>query len=257
MKISIITPSFNQGKFIERTIRSVIEQKCNFDLEYIIVDGKSTDNSVEIIRKYANLDKRIRWISEPDNGQSAAINKGLRMATGAVVAYLNSDDYYLDGALETVRSFFANNNRVHWLTGYCRVVDSQDKEIRRWVTLYKNFMLRHFSYKQLLILNAISQPATFWRRSVLDNIGYFDEKEHLVMDYEYWCRAGQKYRLAVVPKFLAAFRLHRQNKSSIKFKEQFLRESAIANQFTSSFTIKLLHRLHARIVCIAYSSIVY
>src|SRR5690242_3711403 len=119
-KISIITPSFNQAAYIEQTIKSVLDQDYP-NLEYIVIDGGSSDGSVEIIRKYEN---RIAfWVSEPDNGQAHAINKGLARATGDIIAYLNSDDYYLQGALKQVADLSNRRSDLDLLHGRCRVVD--------------------------------------------------------------------------------------------------------------------------------------
>jgi glycosyltransferase involved in cell wall biosynthesis len=193
-KISIITPSFNQGPFIERTIRSVLDQEYpNF--EYIVMDGGSMDGTIEILRKYEG---RLKWISQKDEGQADAINKGIGVATGDVIAYLNSDDVYEPGTLKKVADQFSAHPETLWLTGHCRIIDEQDREIRRPITAYKNFLLRHYSHSLLLITNPISQPATFWRRQVIDELGVFNKNEHFVMDYDYWLRIGKRYPLAVL-----------------------------------------------------------
>lgn len=255
MKISIITPSFNQGAYIRRTIESVIAQRGNFELEYIIIDGGSTDASLEIIRDFAERDQRIFWISEPDRGQTHAINKGLRRAKGDIVAYLNSDDMYKQDALEKVCQAFERHPDAQWLSGKCTIVDEYDTVIRNPIRKYKNFFLQHYSYFSLLILNYLSQPSTFWRRSLLDDIGYLNEDEHLVMDYEYWCRIGKKYRLCVLEEDLAFFRYYRQSKSGSKFKEQFSRETKIVLHFTKNPLIVILHTLHAAMIIGIYKTL--
>ena len=136
MKISIITTNYNTDKYLEDTIKNILNQKGDFELEYIITDGGSTDKSLGIIKKYKD---RIKYISEKDKGQSNGINKGLKMATGDIVAFLNADDLYTGGALEKVVKHFKKNPECKWITGYCRIMNAESKEIRRHITRYKNF----------------------------------------------------------------------------------------------------------------------
>lgn len=230
LRISIVTPSFNQGQFIERTIRSVLDQGYP-DLEYFIIDGGSTDNTLEIIRKYAG---RVRWISEPDSGQSNAINKGFHLATGDVVAYLNSDDTYEPGCFEAVNRYFRQHQEVNWLYGKCRIIDVDDNHRRPFITWYKNVLMRRYSYRRLLATNFINQPATFWRRSVFDEVGYLNEQEHLVMDYEFWLRLGKRFPAGFLDAYLANFRMHQTSKSVSQFRRQFSDELRLAMKFGSS-----------------------
>jgi glycosyltransferase involved in cell wall biosynthesis len=248
-RISIVTPSFNQAHFIERTILSVLDQ-CYPDLEYIVIDGGSRDGTIDILKKYEG---RLTWISEKDEGQADAINKGMRMAGGEVVAYMNSDDLYEPGTLLRVGRFFAEHPDAHWVTGKCRIIDEHDREVRRLITAYKNFLLRHYSYSLLLVTNPISQPATFWRRSLLDDIGYFNKEEHLVMDYDYWLRSGQRHPLAVLDKYLASFRVHPSSKTSSSFLTTFKRELELAKQHSSSGLLNSLHWMSYALIASAYT----
>lgn len=161
-KISIITPSLNQGDFIEQTILSVLSQDYP-NLEYLIVDGGSLDATLDVLAKYSG---KVTWISEADKGQTEAINKGLRRATGSIVSYLNADDLLLPGTLKRVEQAFINHPQTYWVTGKCRIVDEENNEIRRPITVYKNILLGLHSFSSLLMTNYISQPATFWRREV-------------------------------------------------------------------------------------------
>lgn len=251
MKISIVTPSFNQHQFIERTMRSVLSQQGEFVLEYIIMDGGSTDGSIEIIQRLAATDSRIHWVSEPDHGQSDAINKGLRLATGDVVAFLNSDDVYYPGTLQAVAQAFTNA-KTQWAYGRCRIINEADQEIRHFTTFYKNILLQWYHYWLLLIVNYVSQPATFWRRSLLTEVGYLNEQEHLAMDYELWCRFGQKYPAYVIHSYLAGFRYYMTSKSGQHFLQQFTDEYRIARRFTSNPLLLLMHRFHAGLIKLAY-----
>lgn len=235
MKISIITPSFNQAEFIERTILSVLSQNYP-DLEYVVMDGGSTDGTLDILKKY---DNKIIWKSEKDKGQSDAINKGLKMATGEIVAYLNSDDTYEIGTLQKVADFFASNPDKKWVYGKCIIINEKDREIRRPITWYKNLLLKKYSYAKLLSENFISQPATFWRREVLSEIGYLNENEHFCMDYEFWLRIGQKYPAGVIPEYLANFRYYASSKSGSVNKKQFQDELRLAKKFGSDHPLAI------------------
>ena len=251
-KISIITPSYNQGDFIEQTIQSVLSQKYP-NLEYIVIDGGSNDRTLEILRKY-NQD--LYWISEPDRGQSHAINKGLQLATGEVIAYLNSDDLYEQGALLKVGEFFASNPKAVWLTGMCRTIDQEGREMRKAITAYKNFWLRLNNYKVLLVLDYISQPATFWRRNLIESVGSFDETLRYAMDYDYSLRVGRHFKLWVLNDYLASFRVHLNSKAGASAHAQFDSDLDIAQRYMTSSTIFYkLHKLHNAIIIKVYSTL--
>lgn len=249
MKISIITPSYNQAAFIERTIKSVLCQNYS-NLEYIIIDGGSTDGTIEIIKKYSD---KIIWKSEKDNGQSDAINKGLKMATGDIVAFLNSDDTYEPSTFDKVSEFFKKNPNKKWVYGKCKIINENDKEIRKLITNYKNLLLKKYSYAKLLSENFISQPATFWKRELLDEIGYLDESEHFCMDYEYWLRIGQKYSAGVINEYLANFRYHLASKSGSVNKKQFQDELRLAKKYGSNNKLSVaLHYINYCKIVIVY-----
>lgn len=247
-RISVITPSYNQAHFIERTIRSVLEQGYP-DLELIVVDGGSTDGTVDILKRY---DNRLRWVSERDEGQTDAINKGIGMSTGEIIAYLNSDDLYEPGALHAVARHFAAQPDSMWVTGFCRIIDEKDREMRRAITAWKNFLLRRFSYRLLLVTNPVSQPATFWRRKVVDEIGLFDKGQHFVMDYDYWLRIGRKHAPAVLETYLAAFRVYTTSKTSSSFLRSFRQELEVAKRHSTSPVLNALHWLNYFGIASAY-----
>jgi len=247
-RISVITPTLNQGGFIEQTINSVLGQNYP-DLEYIIMDGASRDNTLEILRKYGG---RLLWISEPDRGQSHAINKGLRMATGEITAFLNSDDLYEPGALLKVGKFFATHPEADWLTGRCRTIDPKGQEIRKAITLYKNAWLKLRSYHVLLVLNYISQPATFWRRKVVDTVGGFDESLRYAMDYDYWLRVVRSFNLWVLNDYLASFRVHPSSKAGSSANAQFDSEFQIARRYITSPLLVGLHAVHVALTVKVY-----
>ncbi len=252
-KISIITPSYNQGPFIERTIQSVLDQGYP-DLEYIVMDGGSTDGTIEVLKRYEH---RLKWSSEKDAGQADAINKGIRLATGDIIAYLNSDDVLEPGALLRVAEYFAAHPKTMWLTGKCRIIDKQDREIRGMITAYKNFLLRHYSYEMLLVTNPVSQPATFWRRELVREFGLFDVNEHLVMDYEYWLRIGRRYGPGVLDEYLARFRVHGGAKTQATNFSNFRQELDVAKKYSPSRMVRLLHYANYALIVAAYVSMAF
>lgn len=202
--ISIITPSFNQGDYLESTIQSVLAQHYP-KIEYIVVDGGSTDHTLAILQKYS---PRLTWISEPDEGQAQAINKGFRRATRDIVAWLNSDDVYLPDALPSVADFFSDHPAIDVVYGDYYLIDSAGQILLRKQEI-------PFDYNILLYgLDYISQPTTFFRREVLENFGYLDETLHYGLDWEYWLRiASRGGRFALLPRYLAATRLHPRAKT--------------------------------------------
>ncbi len=241
MKISVITPSFNQGKYIERTLLSVLSQEGDFDLEYIVMDGGSTDQTTKILKTIQNkLDKgdlatycnsvSFSYISEKDKWQSDAINKGLKLATGDILTYLNSDDTYEVWCLQQVATQLWKSD-AKWSYGKCKIIDQNDREIRKWITVYKNFLSRKYSYAKLLSENFISQMTVFWKRDIMEEVGYFDENEHLCMDYEYWLRLGKKDRPLYIDQHLANFRFYTDSKSGSSFSQQFKDELRNAKKY--------------------------
>lgn len=211
-RISIITPSLNQADFIEQTISSVLGQGYP-NLEYIIIDGGSTDGTVDLIRKYES--HLAHWVSEKDSGQSNAINKGLKLATGDIIGYINSDDYYLDGAFERVANAYRDQPSVDLWHGRCRIVDQDGAKVDERIGSIKR-------YDEILDLwdvwwkrRNFVQPEVFWTRRVGEKVGSFREDLHLVMDYEYWLRILSAGGIAgFIDAEFAAFRLQPNQKST-------------------------------------------
>src|SRR5688572_17237201 len=165
-KISIVTPSFNQGQYIEETILSIVNQNYP-NLEYIIIDGGSTDNTVEIIKKY---EKHLAyWVSEKDKGQSEAINKGFRKATGDIVCWINSDDFFMPGSLLKVGERFAKDNSLDLLNGHCLLIDEHSN------ILSNHFILKQKKWYAERGIYYVSQPSMFWKRKILDEVGLLRE----------------------------------------------------------------------------------
>jgi len=241
MKVSVIMPSLNQAGYISTSISSVIHQEGNFEVELMVMDGGSADETTEILKEY---ERKIRqsasaritflWRSEKDKGQAEGINKGLRQSRGDILAFMNSDDSYAPGAFQKVVDFFARNPDIMWLTGKCRIIDRNDREIRKWVTAYKNFLLKNYCYPLLLTENFLSQPATFWRRKTYEEFGDFDESLFYCLDHEYWLRLGQKHRPGFIDDYLAHFRLHSASKSAPGHAMRFGEELGLVRRFGKS-----------------------
>lgn len=211
LKISIIIPSYNMVGFIEQTIQSILDQNYP-NLECIVMDGGSDDGTLDILKKYGS---KITWISEKDAGQSDAINKGFRLASGDIVAFINADDAYEKDSFRKAANMFEKNPAVKWAYGKCRIINKDGLEMRKPITRYRNFWGKRYSYNRLLILDFIAQPAVFWRKELTDEIGLFDVEKQLSMDYEYLLRAGAKYDPAFIDDYLARFRVHPGSKGSL------------------------------------------
>lgn len=252
-RISLITPSLNQGKFIEETIQSILSQNYP-NLEYIVMDGGSSDNTLEVLERYSG---QLKWVSEKDNGQTSAINKGLHMANGEILAYLNADDLFLPGTLFKVAKVFMEHPEAMWVTGQCRIIDENNQEIRRLITAYKNFWLRFGHQSALLVTDYISQPATFWRAKALNDFGFPDENLHYAMDYEYWLRLYSRYPPLFIPEYLAAFKIHPHSKTTTTgHKDVFVDEERTAIQrHTHSKLLLTLHDIHRWLMTSVYALI--
>lgn len=248
LKITVITPSLNQGHFIEQTIQSVLSQNYP-DLEYIIIDGGSTDNTPDIIQKYKN---KITYISEKDNGQTEAINKGLRMSSGDIITYLNSDDLYLPDTLTHINSFFKLNPYAKWVTGDYIIIDEKNKKIQSFVVTYKRLLRFIPTFTMLSFTNFVVQSSTFCRREVIDETGFFDVSLHYAMDYDYWLRIIKQYPLYVINKPLSAFRIHKSSKSSCKYQMQFKEDLYISTKHSNNKLIHVMHKIHNHLIVLSY-----
>lgn len=204
-RISIVTPSFNQAAFLERTIRSVLDQDYP-NLEYIIVDGGSTDGSVEIIRRYES--RLAWWVSEADAGQVEAINKGLRRATGEWVGWQNSDDVYFPGAFAELAAVSRRRPDADLAIGDMMLIDTNDRPLRdiRYVTP---------SHKALLAEGMLlANQAAFWKRSLHERIGLLDERWSCSFDYDWFLRITEQGAAVHVNRIWGALRLHDATKAS-------------------------------------------
>ena len=205
-KISIVTPSYNQGQFLEETIMSVLSQSY-LNLEYIIMDGGSSDNSVEIIRKY---ERRLGyWVSEPDQGQADAINKGFARASGEILGWLNSDDTYEPGAIDYVMNCFLRNPKWQSLYGEGRYIDEIGTHLGPCTCVQ-----RSFDFDFLLKRDPILQPASFWRRQLWERVGPLDIGLKWGFDWEWFIRACRVTTFHYEPRLLANYRIHANSKTA-------------------------------------------
>lgn len=202
--ISVVTPSFNQARFLERTIRSVIEQGYP-KLEYIVMDGGSNDGSQEIIKRYAA--SLAYWTSGPDGGQTAAINSGWRRAGGEIVAWLNSDDFYLPGTLLEIGRAFATDPTASMIYGLTQRVDGDGNPMG---TVGSEFRWRTLLYSH----QVIPQPSAFFRRSAVDAVGPLDESLHYSMDYDFFLRLARHGRARMLRRPLAGATIHEDAKTT-------------------------------------------
>ena len=247
--VSIITPSLNQATYIQETIQSVLTQNYP-NIEYIVMDGRSTDGTVDILKKYQS---NIQWVSNKDGGQADAINKGISLSHGEILCYLNSDDYLLPGAVSKIVEIFVQNPREEWVTGDYIIVNNQGKYIQCFVSWYKRIL--RTLHIPLSLTNSIIQPSTFWRRDLVKRVGKFDATLRYAFDYDYWMRLTMIYAPMVIGDKLSAFRIHKKSKGSVLYKRQFEEEVHVLHRYTKNKIMIKLHEAHNRLITGIYDRI--
>lgn len=213
MRISIITPTYNCAKYIDQTIQSIRCQSYE-DYEHIVVDGMSTDSTLKIVQKY----QHIKLISEKDKGQSDALNKGFKIATGDIFAWQNADDVYSDEAFKIIIDFFLKNPKIDLVYGNYQLINEDGAFIcdvhppkwNKWLFIHGRF--------------APLQPTVFWRKNVYERIGDLDLSLHYCMDVDFFSRASKLFQFAYIPKFLGKFRVHKESKTQNKFNYNIVRK---------------------------------
>ena len=216
MNFSIIVPTYNCEKYLEKCLESITSQQHNGATQIILVDNMSTDKTLEIARKYTHT-----IVSEKDRGEPDALNKGLKLATGDVIAYLDSDDVYEPFAFAIAEKWLRGDD---WIYGKAFFIDEDGKQIRRTITILKQLLQRNYSYEKLCNLCFICQPSVFLKRDFVQKVGEFNIDYPLIFDYEYWLRAGQLSSPVYVPLYLSSMRAH-DGSNSVKFSTRQMRES--------------------------------
>lgn len=203
-KVTILTPSYNQGRFLEATIQSVLAQDYP-DIEYLIVDGASKDNSVEIIRKYQ--DRLAWWVSEKDRGHADALNKGFNRANGEILAWINSDDTYTPGAVSEAVNFLIKHPQVGMVYGDANLIDEEGNFLEK-------FASKQTSYEAMLRGSVhIPQATTFFRADLWRKVGPLDLSLYFAFDYDFWVKIAKTSEIRYVPALWANFRMHNLGKS--------------------------------------------
>lgn len=248
--ITVITASYNAAATIESTLRSVRDQLYAGAVEHIVVDGGSTDGTVEILERWG-----VRFVSEADRGLTHALNKGIGLASHEIVGSLNADDTYLPEALSRVGVAFSRHPEADWVTGRCPIVDDEGREIRRWVTAYKAFFLRRYRFASHLVQNYISAPATFVRRSALDDVGGYDERFRYSADYDMWLKLGLRGPPVILDEALATFTMAGNTLSLTGFDRQFVEHASNAREHGAGHPVAVaLNQAVSRAVVLVYRS---
>lgn len=248
-EISIVMPSFQQAAFLEEAVRSVLDQE-GVDVELLVLDPGSTDGSRELLLSLQDhYGERLRLRFEPDQGQADAVNRGMALARGNVLGWLNSDDRLRPGALREVLPLL-NGEGGRWLYGRCGIIDGEGREVSRPIVWYKNIRGRRFSFYKLLTEDFIPQMATFWNRSLWEEAGGLDVKRHLDMDYDLFLRFARRAEPRVLTRYLADFRVHAGAKSSRQVAEHMQAAYATVREHAAGLGLRgrlslFLHRVYA------------
>lgn len=254
--ITVITPTFNAVSTLAETLASIQSQRYP-SLDHLVIDGGSSDGTVELLRAEADAG-RLRFVSEPDDGLTDAFNKGLRMAEGDVIGWLNADDVYASGALLAVGRAFAAAPEAEWATGRCRIIGADGHESRRPVTAYKNLLLRRFSLPLYLTNNFVSSPATFVRRAVVDQVGPLDRRFKYSADYDYWLRFAKRSRPLLIDAELASFRMGEGSLSITGFRDQFREHAQNAREHGAGHPFAVaINSVLSRLIVLAYECVMF
>lgn len=248
-RISIVMPSFQQVAFLEEAVRSVLDQE-GVAVELVVLDPGSTDGSRELLQSLEKIyAERLQLHFAPDAGQADAINRGMALARGEILGWLNSDDRLRPGALREVASRLGSSE-PGWLYGRCGIINEVGQQTSRPIVWYKNMRGRRFSYYKLLTEDFVPQMATFWTRSLWSETGELDVKRHLDMDYDLFLRFASRVKPFVLTRYLADFRVHADAKSTLRVAEHMQAALATVTEHAAGLGLRgkwclLLHRIYA------------
>ena len=240
MKLSIITPSYNQGKFIKDTFESILNQDTNFQIEYILVDAASTDETSSIVEEYTPKFKakgiEFIYICEKDSGQSNAINKGWKIATGDILTYLNSDDFYEPNVLQGITDYFKSNPEIKWAYGGWNFVNKKG-------LLYKKVQPIIFKKQKLLDYCNIAQPSCFCRKELIKEFGMLNEDMHLTMDYDLWLRFSTKYPAGIMNFVISNMRYYPAAKSGARTMDHLKASFKLSKKYSQKYSYQRLRQI--------------
>lgn len=231
MKMSVVTPTLNSERYIRRVVDSVLAQEGDFELEYLVKDGMSTDRTLDILAGYGD---DVKVISSPDDSPEEAIFQGIEETSGDIICWIGSDDLCAPGAFQQVVSGFEANPGMDWLYGRCNIIDAEGREIWKLVTIYKNLMGYFYSRRMLLCENYINQPAVFFKRSLWDKVKHCFMDYYYGSDYNLWVNFSLHSRAIVVHKYFSSFRRHKNSTSCNNYIYQLEDSMNIARRYGNS-----------------------
>lgn len=243
-KISVIIPSYNKVRFIEKTLESIVSQEYP-NLEVLIQDGGSNDGSLEVIKKYSRkYPKTIKWESKRDNGQLDAINKGMNKASGDVLAYINADDLYEKRTFVRIAKEYLANSDALWFAGRGTVIDAEGWSIAKPVTWYKTMLLSFNFYPLLLMTNYLMQPSVFITRKAWEKYGPFIGVKEFITEYDLWLKIGKLQMPNVLNENLSKFRIEPATKTKQMSGKLLKEDEKIVKRYTKNSFILILHKLN-------------